>query len=212
MNRYILRTTFISLILSFTGCTPIKSTISHQYTFTPQTQGQIQSRSRHHTHVNAALLISKPDAMAGYRTEQMLYVNQRFNLAPFAKNAWTNPPADMLYPVLIERFQSSHAFRAISSSPYADRADYRLDTQLLALHQNFLFKQSRLQFLAKITLTRIKDNHVLSSRLIEENILCPSNTPYGGVLAANIAVSTFTNQTLNFVVKAIQADKGGHKI
>jgi cholesterol transport system auxiliary component len=198
---------FFSLLLCLSSCTPIKPNITNQYTLT-----LAQPKAHHQARLPYALLISKPEAMAGYRTEQMLYVSQRFSLTPFAKNAWSNPPADMLYPLLVQRFQDSHAFRAISSSPYADKADYRLDTQLIALHQNFLSKKSTLQLIAKITFTRISDNRILASRLIEENIPCPSNTPYGGVIAANQAASVFALKTLDFVIKSVHADKGSQKI
>ncbi len=187
-------------ILSLTSCGPVKPTITNKYTL-----NLIPSKV-HRAKVPDALLISKPEAMAGYRTEQMLYVNKQFSLAPFAKNAWSNPPADMLYPLLVERFQESHAFRAISSSPYADKADYRLDTQLLTLNQNFLKKPSQLHFTAKITLTRIKDNHVLGSRLMNYHIPCRSNTPYGGVVAANQAATRFTTEALDFVLSAVRKD------
>jgi cholesterol transport system auxiliary component len=207
VNRFIYLSLFSSLWFCLFGCTPITSTVSNQYTLT-FTQPKVHYR----THLPYALLISKPEAMAGYRTEQMLYIKQRFALAPFAKSAWSSPPADMLYPLLMQGFQDSHAFRAISSSPYADKADYRLDTQLIALHQNFLSEKSRLQWIAKITVTRITDNYVLASRLITLNLPCPSHTPYGGVIAANQASSIFINQTLDFVVKQVRADKGGQKI
>ncbi|MDX2346854.1 MAG: ABC-type transport auxiliary lipoprotein family protein, partial [Legionella sp.] len=117
MNRFIYLSA-ISLLLCISSCTPIKPTVTHQYALTLP-----QAKTHRHQTLPYALLISKPEAMAGYRTEQMLYVKQRFSLTPFAKNAWSNPPADMLYPLLVQRFQDSHAFRAISSSPYADKTD-----------------------------------------------------------------------------------------
>ena len=196
----------LSVLLLITGCSPVKTAATNQYTLT-----FAHPKTHHKTHMPYALLISKPDAMAGYRTEQMLYVKKPFALEPFAKNTWSNPPADMLYPLLVQRFQDSHAFRAITSSPYADKADYRLDTQLIQLHQNFLSKQSTLQLTAKVTLTRVSDNRVLASRLITENMPCKTNTPYGGVIAANQASRVFVEKTLDFVIRQVQNDKGSHK-
>ncbi|MDF1647009.1 MAG: ABC-type transport auxiliary lipoprotein family protein [Legionellaceae bacterium] len=205
MNRFIYLS-LLSLLLITTGCSPVKKTVTNQYNLT-----LLPYAARHHAHTPYALLISKPEAMAGYRTEQMLYVKQRFTLLPFAKNAWSNPPADMLYPLLVQRFQDSHAFRAITSSPYADKADYRLDTQLIALHQDFLSNKSILKFTAKITVTRISDNRVLASRLLTQNVPCKTNTPYAGVVAANQASSAFVEKTLDFVIRQVQNDKGSHK-
>jgi cholesterol transport system auxiliary component len=206
VNRFIYLITIPFVFLLITGCGPIKSPVTNQYTLTLP-----HAKSHHQRPLPYALLISKPDAMSGYRTEQMLYLKKPFKREPFAKNAWSNPPADMLYPLLVEQFQDSHAFRAITSSPYADKADYRLDTQLIELHQNFLYKKSTLVFLAKITLTRISDNRVLASQLISENIPCKSNTPYGGVIAANHAARIFVNKTLSFTIKQIKNDKDNQK-
>ena len=139
MNRFVYFG-LISLTLITNSCTPIKTAAVNQYTLTLD-----HHKAHHKKTMPYAILISKPEAMAGYRTEQMLYVKKPFSLLPFAKNTWSNPPADMLYPLLVERFQDSHAFRAITSSPYADKTDYRLDTQLISLHQSFLSKQSTLQ-------------------------------------------------------------------
>ncbi|MDF1677670.1 MAG: ABC-type transport auxiliary lipoprotein family protein [Legionellaceae bacterium] len=205
MNR-LLAFILLSLLLLETGCGPVKTSAANQYTLTPSSQFK-----KHRAHMPYALLISKPDAMAGYRTNQMLYVKERFKLEPFAKNAWSNPPADMLYPLLVERFQGSHAFRAITSSPYADKADYRLDTQLVELNQSFLSKQSAVQLVTKVTLTRVSDNRVLASRLLTQHIPCKTNTPYGGVVAANQAANIFAEKTLDFVIRQIQYDKGSHK-
>jgi len=199
----------IGLLLSLlvlSGCSPIKTPVTHQYTLEIPAHKQAT-----HKHLPYTLLVSKPEAMAGYQTEQMLYVKTPFTLEPFAKNAWVSPPADMLYPVLVERFQSSHAFRAITSAPFADKTDYRLDTQLITLNQNFLRKPSVLKFAAKIALTRVSDNHVVASRLVVKQIPCPQNTPLGGVIAANQASVAFTEDALKFVIKHVQRDAARQK-
>ncbi len=200
---YVLRLLSMATLLTFLGCTPVQKSVEHQYTLAlPQYQAAPKNPMPY------ALLISKPEAMAGYQTNQMLYVKQPYELEPFAKNAWANPPAAMLYPLLVKRFQESHAFRAITSSPYADKADYRLDTQLIELHQRFFGAKSSLQFMAKITLTRVADNHVLRSRIIKKQVACKENNPYGGVLAANHATTLFVNDALDFVIREVQNDKG----
>lgn len=196
--------TSIGLLLSvlmLSSCSPVKTPVTQQYTL----EIPVHKKSPHQ-HLNYSLLISKPEAMAGYQTEQMLYVQKPFRLEPFAKNAWASPPAAMLYPILVQHIQSSHVFRAITSSPFADKTDYRLDTQLLTLNQNFLSKPSILNFSAKIALTRVADNQVLASQLIVKHIPCSSNTPLGGVIAANQASSAFAKDTLDFAITQIQRD------
>lgn len=192
---------FLLSLFVLSGCSPVKAPVTHQYMLDIPVH-----KKTTHKRLNYTLLVSKPDAMAGYQTEQMLYVKTPFTLEPFAKNAWVSPPAAMLYPVLVQHIQDSHVFRAITSSPFADKTDYRLDTQLLTLNQNFLNKQSTLNFTAKIAITRVSDNHVLASRLIIKRIPCSSNTPLGGVIAANQASSAFAEDTLVFAIKQIQRD------
>lgn len=189
-----------SLIL-LSGCSPVKTLVIHQYTLE-----NTYDKKTTHKHLDYTLLISKPEAMAGYQTDQMLYVKTPFTLEPFAKNAWVSPPASMLYPVLVKHIQNSHVFRAVSSTPFADKTDYRLDTQLITFNQNFLAKQSTLNFTAKIAITRVADNHVLASQLVVKHISCPSNTPLGGVIAANQASSEFAEDTLVFAMTHIQRD------
>jgi len=196
----------LATFMMLSGCGPVKTPITHQYTL------NMPDKKTTNKHLPYTLLISKPEAMAGYQTEQMLYVKTPFTLEPFAKNAWVSPPADMLYPLLVKHIQASHAFRAITSAPFADKTDYRLDTQLITLNQNFLSKQSTLNFAAKIALTRVSDNHVIASRLIIKQLPCSKNTPLGGVIAANQASAAFTEDTLAFVIQQIQRDARQQKI
>ena len=94
----------------------------------------------------------------------------------------------------------------MASGPYVDKADYRLDTQVIALQQNFLPKPSVMDLVAKVVLTHIADNRVVSSRIIGEHIQCPTDTPYGGVIAANRATRAFTAAVSAFVVAEVNRD------
>jgi len=186
------------------SCGPVKMPVTHTYTLSLAPEKHARKRAMPYT-----LLISKPGAAAGYKTTEMYYLKKPYMLEPFAKNAWESPPPNMLYPILVKRFQDSRAFRAVSSSPYADKTDYRLDTQLLELYQNFMTNPSHLKFKAKVAVTRVRDNHVMASRMITVDIPCSQNNPYGGVTAANQAVARFVEETLDFVIKEVQSERGG---
>lgn len=186
------------------SCSPIKTAVSNQYKLESFSAKKI---AQHQTHVS--LLVSQPDAIAGYQTEQMMYTNKPFELTNFAHSAWISSPANMLYPLIIQSLQTSHYFYAIASGPDADKTDYRLDTQLFELRQNFLSKPSRVQLVAKVVLTHIADNRVVSSRIITKTVPCPQDTPYGGVLAANQASLGFTAALSNFVIEQVKQDNLG---
>lgn len=195
----------LALLLATCGllasCSPIKTAITNQYKLESFSTKKMAVKQTH-----LSLLVSQPDAIAGYQTEQMLYTNKPFELTNFAHNAWISSPANMLYPLIIQSLQQSHYFYAIASGPDADKTDYRLDTQLFELQQNFLTKPSMVQLVAKIVLTHIPDNRVVSSRIITQRVPCPQDTPYGGVIAANQATAAFTATLSDFVVKQVKRD------
>ncbi len=197
---------YCTLILGLLGlqiaCSPIKPPISNYYTLDAYSTVHLAP-----TQSTLSIAISQPEAMAGYQTEQMHYVQKPFELSTFVHNAWISSPANMIYPLIMESLQKTGYFFAVVSSPYVDKADYRLDTQILALQQNFLTKPSTLEFAANIVLTHTNDNRVVASTIIRQRIPCPTDTPYGGVLAANNAARAFTARVSSFVITQTKHDK-----
>ncbi|HAT8637848.1 TPA: hypothetical protein JBA00_04220 [Legionella pneumophila] len=192
---------FILGILTLMSCSPVKVPVTNEYQLTAYSTKQLTRKPRPIT-----IQVTVPEAVAGYQTEEMLYMKKPFKLEPFVKNAWTSPPADMLFPLLVQSLQSSGYFYAVTSSPYSEEADYRLDTQLLKLEQNFIKKPGVLEFSAKIVLTHISDNQIIGSRIVSLQIPCSQDTPYGGVIAANQATFRFTATATDFVVSHIKRD------
>lgn len=139
------------------ACSPVKISVKNQYQLSAYSTKQLAKKP-----MPITLLVTTPDAAAGYQTEQMLYVKKPYALEPFVKNAWVNPPADMLYPLILQSLQRTNLFEAVTSNAYTLGATYRLDTQLLSLQQNFLKKPSVLEFSAKVVLTHVSDNNVLA--------------------------------------------------
>ena len=197
---------YIKLALVFgvywlTACAPIQNTVNNEYKLSSYSAKKMGSKP-----MPLSLLISQPDAMAGYQTEQMLYTEKPFELSHFAHSTWTSSPANMLYPLMVQSLQQTHVFFAVASGPDVDKADYRLDTQVLEFQQNFITKPSTLELTANIVLTHIHDNRIVASRIIKQRINCPEDTPYGGVVAANQAAYAFTDQLTHFVVKQVRLD------
>lgn len=150
-------------------------------------------------------MVSQPEAVAGYQTEQMLYLKKPYELNAFTKNAWVASPAGMLLPLILQSLQSTGYFHAVSSSP-ADHADYRLDTQLIELQQNFITKPSTIKLVIKVALTHMDEERVIASRIFSFSVKSPQDNPYGGVIAANQATREFTGALSEFVVEKIQED------
>lgn len=188
-------------IVLIEGCSPVTLPVTNEYQLNMCSTKRLAAKPQ-----STTLLVTAPEAVAGYQTDEMLYVKKPFQLESFAKNAWTAPPADMLYPLLVQTLQRSGYFYAVSSSPYTQGADYRLDTQLLTLEQNFLKKPSFIQLSIKVGLTRVSDNKVIASRIISQQVPCPMDTPYGGVIAANKASVQLTSEVANFVASSIKQE------
>ena len=197
MNAFRLVITLSALILAG-GCAPVKNLASNEYELTAFSAKRLAAKPR-----QVSILVTQPDSAAAIQTEQMIYMKKPYQVEPFAKNVWVSPPAEMLYPLIVQSLQASGYFSAVASSPYNQGAQYRLDTQLLDFKQDFIKRPSVFEFTAKVVLTRVKGNESLGSQVIHLDIKCPKDTPYGGVIAANEAARQFTARVTDFVTRRI---------
>lgn len=184
------------LSLMMFACTPVKTPVTDNYQLSAFSSRPFASHP-------VTILVTAPEAVAGFQTQAMRYIKKPYQLESFVKNEWSAPPADMLFPLVVKSLQQTGYFRAVASSPYSEEADFRLDTQLLTLDQSFLNKPSMLEFAVKIVLTRTVDNKVIASKIVHLAIPCPTETPYGGVVAANQATMQFTAILVKFVISHI---------
>ncbi len=195
------------IFAGITACSPVTLPVTNHYQL-----DSFDSTARQTTTWHRSLLITPPDALAGYQSDQMLYQSKPYELSAFAHNAWMSAPASMLYPLMFQSLEHSHAFFAVTTSPEADTTDYRLDTQLIKLKQNFVQKPSVLEWAVHAVLTHVNDRRVIASQTFHERITCAADTPYGGVIAANQAARVFTHTLTKFVIVNVQADqKTNHK-
>ena len=134
----------------------------------------------------------------------MRYIQKPFELESFVHNAWVSSPASMIYPLMVQSLQRTGYFYAVASGPYVDKADYRLDTQIISLQQSFLKKPSVEELVVKAMLTHVDDNRIVASRIFRQQVNCPIDTPYGGVLAANKATQAFTAELSAFVINNVK--------
>lgn len=189
----------IVALTALIACSPVKLPEANQYQLSSYSAKILAAQPSRNT-----LLVTIPEAVAAYQTAEMLYIKKPYQLEAFAKNAWVEPPANMFYPLLVQSLQRSGYFAAVSSSPYTQGSDYRLDTQVLHLEHNFLKKPSVLAFSIKVAVTRVGDNKVIASRIFSEAIPCTADTPYAGVIAANKASQLLTEAVTRFAVTRIK--------
>lgn len=193
--KYLL--TIITIIL-LNACSSIKLPVTEQYQLT-----QFSHKVYQNPHGSKSLFVSPPEALRGYDSTKMHYSTQPYEVKNFAHHAWLGAPAQMIHPLLTQSLQQSGYFKAVTAGIYSDKTDYRLDSQLLMLQQNFIKRPSTLFLVIKVVLNDAKNHTVVASKIFQYRIPCTMDTPYGGVLAANQAVRLLTEDTVKFVSQNI---------
>lgn len=172
-----------------------------KYEFTLKSYSTLKNYSKHKL---PAIYISAPEAVVGFQTNEMLYTKVPYEINSYSKNVWANPPAEMLYPLILQSFQESQAFRVVSSGTHAEITHFRLDIQLLEFMQIFSHKHSSIHLTMKAMITDTNTAKLLSTKVFKIIEPCPFNTPYGGVIAANSATKTLTYQLIQYTIKSIR--------
>lgn len=134
------------------------------------------------------LIINPPHAAAGFDSQRIIYVRELHKLDYFANSEWVEPPARMLAPLLVAAIERTGAFRAVVLMPGAAAGDWRLDTEIIRLQQEFQTRPSRVRFAVRATLVDDRTRRVLAVREFESAVTATTDDPYGGVVAANRAV------------------------
>ena len=143
-----------------------------------------------HGHTRS-IFVNTPQAVPEYQTSAMVYVNKRFESNTYVHNAWVSPPGDMLFTLLMQSLEHSRHFRVVAGGPYAD-TDYRLDTEIMAMYQDFTKKPCRFHMIINAVLTDVHRHRVVASHTFDKTAVCASPTPYGGVIAANALAKAWT--------------------
>lgn len=146
------------------------------------------------------LVVSPPQAASGFDSQRIVYLRQAHRLEYFAHNEWVDPPARMLGPLLVSAAQQTGAFAAVVLASGAAAGDLRLSTELLQLQHNFQVSPSRVQLRLRAYLTDEKTRKVLASKDFSAEAAAASDTPQGGVAAANAAVQQVLTQVAQFLV------------
>lgn len=137
----------------------------------------------------ATLLVMMPQGSPFYNTQQIAYTTAPYQVAYFSKNNWAETPAQMLQPLIVKTLQNKHYFHAVIPSPWLGHYDYILGTQIVLLVQDFTVHPSVVHFSLRAELIQASTNRILKTQLFSTDAVAPSDTPYGGVIAANKAVA-----------------------
>ncbi len=197
-NCYKFMAVAIMLSLSLAGCA-VKMPPESTYVLTVPTTAVLQSPQTRYV-----LLVSATTADPGYNTKRIIYVTAPAHLREFSRNVWVAPPAQMLTPLLVASIESKQYFRAVAMPPFAGSSDYRLDTRLVVLQQEFMQPVSQVRCIVQVLLTNNKTGKVIAARRFQAVVPAPGNNPQSGVAAANQAASQISEQVAQFVIANIQ--------
>ena len=147
------------------------------------------------------LIVNPPRSASGFDSPRIIYVREPHKLEYFANSEWIDPPARMLGPLLVSAIEHSDRFGAVVLSAGAAAGELRLDTEIVRLQHEFLASPSRVRFTLRATLVDDKTRRVLAWREFDASVAATTETPYGGVVAANLAVHRVLAELSQFLTE-----------
>jgi cholesterol transport system auxiliary component len=201
------------LVLMLSACSTLQPPSPPETSFylldgKPQNETTTASRARH---TNSTLIVSPPHAAPGFDTQHILYTEVPHQLEYFAYSEWGDTPARMLAPLMVAALENQAAFRAVVLTPSAATGEWRLDTEILRLQQEFGDHPSRVRLTLRAYLLDNLTRQVLAWREFDETVPSPSENAYGGVVAANQAVQIVLQQLAAFCVETVRIKTGTKK-
>ncbi len=131
----------------------------------------------------------------------MAYSLRPYEVAYFRDHQWGATPSQMLQPLLVRTLESTRYFRAILTPPYTGPYDYSLETEVVALVQDFAAQPAVLQLVLRLRLADGATGQFVANREISLREPLHERTPYAGVVAANDAAAAALRQTAQFVLE-----------
>lgn len=200
-SRKIFSRTSMLAVLMLAGCVGLSApqgSIQHVYVLDARPAVQPSATRR-----DLVVAVNMPQARPGFETARIAYLQQPHELSYFANSVWTDTPARMLQPLLLQALEQGAAFRAVVRAGSAVPADVRLDIELVRLQQDFTASPSRVQITLQAQLIDVRAKRVLAVRQFDAAENAGSEDAYGGVGAANRLVQRVLGQVTEFCVAAL---------
>lgn len=148
------------------------------------------------------LIVNPPHAASGFDSQRIIYVRESHKLEYFAHSEWIDTPARMLAPLIVTAVERTGTFRAVVLTPSAATGDLRLDTEIVRLQHEFGSQPSRVRFTLRTYVVDNTTRRVLAWREFDESVAAASDTPAGGIVAANQAVQAVLERLASFCSEA----------
>lgn len=158
------------------------------------------------------LVLSMPRAAAGFDDRQIVYVRQDHKLEYFRDSRWVDEPAAMLAPLIAAALERSAAFGAVVQAPTSAVGQYRMDVELVRLQHEFLTTPSRAHVTVRAHLLDGMTRTVIAWHEFDSAVPAASEDPYGGVIAANLAVRIAVEELAAFFSQAVAGQKNSASV
>lgn len=147
------------------------------------------------------LIVSPPHAAAGFDSQRMIYLREPYKLEHFAQSEWIEPPARLLAPLIVDAIVRTGAFRAVVLTPSTAAGDFRLDSEIIRLQQDFRSRPGSVRLTLRATLIDENTRRVVAWREFDQSVATKSEDPYGGVIAANRALQNTLEKLADFAAE-----------
>ena len=154
---------------------------------------------------SGTLAVEPLRAAPGYDSRRMVYQGTPGQLDAFAFHEWVAPPAEMLAPLLVRALQDASGGYTVLPSPSAAVADWRLETQLLRLLQDFTVHPSQLRLSVRIVLLDGHNRRVLGWREVDISLPTTADDPVAGAATAQAAALQATRAVAAFCAEQLRA-------
>ena len=138
--------------------------------------------------VSDTLIVDTPRAAAGFDTRNIAYTRRAHEIEYFAHHQWVDTPASMLAPLIVRAVQRGGAFAAVVRTPSAAQGQWRLESELVRLQQDFTTAPSQVRLTLRALLVDSATRRVRATREFDITVPAARDDPYGGAAAANQAL------------------------
>jgi len=204
MKKYAGRSAVIILLGLLQACSvlPRPEVVAVEY-FTLESPTVPASSTIQSDPAGPVLLIARPQVRSDLDTPRIAYRQQDYTLHYYARSRWSDVPAQLLLPGLIESFESSGHFAAVLRTGSPATPQLRLDTEILEFGLDFRAQQGRFQLRLRAQLVDLSTRRVLVSHTFAVEKPLDAQTPYGGAQAANAAWQTLLPELVAFCTAAL---------
>ena len=152
--------------------------------------------------VSDTLIVDTPRAAAGFDTRNIAYTRRTHEIEYFAQHQWVDTPAAMLAPLIVRAVQRGGAFAAVVRTPSAAQGQWRLESELVRLQQDFTTTPSQVRLTLRALLVESATRRVRATREFDITVPAARDDPYGGAAAANQALQQLLPALVAFCAEA----------